>query len=167
MENSLVESVLKVCKALNKMQVEYLAVGGTAVAFHGYARISTASDGSSLGKHDLDFWYKPTLENYYRLLDAFDSLGIDAGKHREGVAVPKECYFRYEFEEFKTDFLPEIKGHNSFPSAYLRKETIKLFEVLIPILSFDDLIESKLVDPRPKDIEDIRQLKTIHRHPKP
>jgi hypothetical protein len=153
--------------ALNKMQVEYMVVGGTAVAFYGYARVSTASDGSPLGKHDLDFWYKPTLENYYRLLDAFDYLAIDTKAHRECVAVPKESYFRYDFEEFKTDFLPKIKGNSSFPSAYQRRETVSLFEVLIPFLSFDDLVESKLVDSRAKDIEDIRQLKIIRRHPKP
>jgi hypothetical protein len=132
MENSLVESILRVCQALNKMQVEYMVVGGTAVAFHGYARISTASDGSPLGKHDLDFWYKPTLENYYRLLDAFD-------------------------------FLPQIKGHSNFHIVYQRKETTSLYDVMIPILSYDDLVKSKLADPRAKDIEDIRQLRTIRR----
>lgn len=163
MENSLVESVLRVCEALNKMQVEYMVVGGTAVAFHGYARISTASDGSPLGKHDLDFWYKPTLENYYRLLDAFDYLEIDTNSHRESVAVPKESYFRYEFEEFKTDFLPHIKGHSNFNDAYQSKEISSLHDVMIPILSFEDLEESKLADPRPKDIEDIRQLRAIRR----
>ena len=34
---------------------------------------------------------------------------------------------------------------------------------MIPILSFEDLEESKLADPRPKDIEDIRQLRAIRR----
>lgn len=163
MENSLVESILRVCQALNKMHVEYMVVGETAVTFHGYVRMSTASDGSPLGKHDLDFWYKPTLENYYRLLDAFDYLEIDTKSHRESVTVPKESYFRYEFEEFKTDFSPQIKGHNNFNAAYQRKVTTSLYDVMITILSFEDLEESKLADPRAKDIEDIRQLRAIRR----
>jgi predicted nucleotidyltransferase len=33
-ENSLIESILKVCKILNMHSVKYLVVGGTAVAFH-------------------------------------------------------------------------------------------------------------------------------------
>ena len=48
---------------LNKHSVEYLIVGGTAVGFYGYSRGSTASNGSALGKHDLDFWSNPNLEN--------------------------------------------------------------------------------------------------------
>ncbi len=61
MKNSLLDSVLSICKLLNKHGVEYLIVGGTAVGFYGYYRGSTSSDGSLLGKHDLDFWYNPTL----------------------------------------------------------------------------------------------------------
>ncbi|RLD96571.1 MAG: hypothetical protein DRJ13_13495 [Bacteroidetes bacterium] len=63
MENSLLKSVLEICKMLNKHSVEYLIVGGTAVGFYGYSRGSTASNGSALGKHDLDFWSNPNLEN--------------------------------------------------------------------------------------------------------
>ena len=43
MENSLVKSVLEICKMLNQYGVEYLIVGGTAVGFHGYYRGSTAN----------------------------------------------------------------------------------------------------------------------------
>ena len=45
MENSLIESVLNVCKILNNHSVEYLIVGGTAVALHGYYRQSHTSSG--------------------------------------------------------------------------------------------------------------------------
>jgi len=44
-ENSLIESVLKVCKILNMHSVEYLVVGGTAVALHGYFRQSHDASG--------------------------------------------------------------------------------------------------------------------------
>jgi hypothetical protein len=57
MENSLIESVLNVCKILNKNSVEYLIVGGTAVALHGFYRQSYTSSGKLTEKHDLDFWY--------------------------------------------------------------------------------------------------------------
>ena len=45
MENSLIKSILEICKMLNKHGVEYLIVGGTAVGFYGYYRGSTASNG--------------------------------------------------------------------------------------------------------------------------
>jgi hypothetical protein len=73
---SLIECTKLTCKILNKYKVEYLIVGGTAVAIYGYARLSRASDGSLLGKHDLDFWYNPTYENYFNLLKALKDIGF-------------------------------------------------------------------------------------------
>ena len=160
MENSLVKSILEICKMLNQHGVEYLIVGGTAVGFHGYYRGSTESDGTPLGKHDLDFWYNPTLENYYKLLDAFENLGIDVSKHRKGIAVPKQSFFRYEFDEYKTDFLPMIKGLGNFYTSYHRKVAVILHEVAISIISFEDLLKTKETDSRDKDIDDIDQLKS-------
>lgn len=40
MDKSITESILAVCTALNKHNVEYLIIGGTAVALHGYFRWS-------------------------------------------------------------------------------------------------------------------------------
>jgi hypothetical protein len=40
MEKSLTDEILRVCQILNKNGVQYLIVGGTAVAFHGYFRWS-------------------------------------------------------------------------------------------------------------------------------
>ena len=65
MENSLVKSVLEICRTLNEHSVEYLIVGGTAVGFYGYYRGSTTTNGSPLGKHDLDFWYNPNFRLRY------------------------------------------------------------------------------------------------------
>ena len=145
---------------LNKHSVEYLIVGGTAVGFYGYSRGSTASNGSALGKHDLDFWYNPNLENYYKLLDAFEDLGIDVSKHRNGIAVPKQSFFRYEFDEYKTDFLPIIKGLDNFMTSYQRKATVNLHKVTISIISYSDLLITKKTDSRDKDIDDLNQLKS-------
>lgn len=45
MEGSLADSILHVCKVLNKHSVEYLLIGGTAVALHGYYRLSRQTSG--------------------------------------------------------------------------------------------------------------------------
>jgi len=55
MKGSLIDSVLHICKILNKHSVEYLLVGSTAVALHGYFRLSHQSSGQLTEKHDLDF----------------------------------------------------------------------------------------------------------------
>ena len=101
MENSLIESVLSVCKILNNHSVEYLIVGGTAVALHGFYRQSHTSSGNLAEKHDLDFWYNSTYDNYFKLLNALEDLGQDVAEFKAEVAPnPKKSFFRIEFEKF-------------------------------------------------------------------
>lgn len=75
MENNLAKSILHICKTLNKHLVEYIIVGGTAVALHGYFRRSLDWAGELTEKPDLDFWYNPTYGNYFKLLNALEELG--------------------------------------------------------------------------------------------
>jgi hypothetical protein len=101
MQNSTIESVVKVCGLLNKHGVEYLIVGGTAVALHGFHRGSRMPSGELAEKPDLDIWYNPSYENYYRVLSALDELGVDVSAlKQEKVPHPKKSFFRKEFEEF-------------------------------------------------------------------
>src|SRR5689334_9036422 len=111
MESNLANSILSVCRALNKFSVEYMIVGGTAVALHGYYRPSLTEIGEIAEKPDLDFWYNPTFDNYFKLLDALEDLGQDVKRFKEEQAPdPKQSFFRYEFDKFTLDFLPELKA---------------------------------------------------------
>jgi len=75
MEGDLAGYILHVCEILNKHAIEYLLVGGAAMALHGYYRKSTAPDGKQADKPDIDIWYNHTHGNYFRLLDALEELG--------------------------------------------------------------------------------------------
>lgn len=115
MEGSLSESVLHVCKILNKHSVGYLLIGGTAVALHGYYRLSRQTSGMTTEKHDLDFWYNSTYDNYFRLLDALEELGQDVSRLKaEKSPNPKKSFFRLEYDNFTVDFLPELPGLSRF-----------------------------------------------------
>jgi hypothetical protein len=54
MEGGLAGYSLRVCEILNKHEVEYLIVGGLAMALHGYYRRSIAPDGTQAEKPDID-----------------------------------------------------------------------------------------------------------------
>ena len=54
-----------------------MIVGGIAVALHGHFRQSIKLAGIATDKPDLDFWYNPTYENYFNLLNALEDLGQD------------------------------------------------------------------------------------------
>ena len=166
MEDSLVESIVQVCYILNEHSVEYLIVGGTAVGFHGFSRRSRTSSGKVAEKYDLDFWYNPTYKNYYNLLDALEQLGKDVSEFRaETTPDPKQSFFRFEFDRFTIDFLPDLPGLSKFRRSYNAREVSKLKETKIDFISYDDLIENKKTQGRPKDIEDIKELEKRRSNP--
>ena len=95
MESSLAESILSVCNVLNKHAVEYVIIGGAAVAFHGFYRHSINTTGVVAEKPDLDFWYNPTYANYFRLLNALEELEQDVTKFKkEKAPKPKSSFVR-------------------------------------------------------------------------
>lgn len=159
MESSLTDSILSVCRTLNKFSVEYIIVGGTAVALHGYYRHSINIAGEIAEKPDLDFWYNPTYDNYFKLLNALEDLGQDVTEFKEEQTPnPKRSFFRYEFEKFTLDFLPELKASLKFRSSFSKREIITLNDIEIPFINYDDLILDKKANARPKDITDLEQL---------
>jgi hypothetical protein len=166
MDNSLIESLSIVCKILNKNSVEYLIVGGSAVALHGFFRLSHDPSGRPMEKRDLDFWYNSTYKNYYKLLNVIEDLGQDVTEFKEETAPnPKKSFFKLELEKFTVDFLPELPGLSKFRSSFEKKEIRKIDEIEIPLINFDDLIINKQTQGRAKDIEDIEQLKLRRLNP--
>ena len=160
MDRNLTDHILGICKVLNKNEVQYLIVGGTAVAFHGYFRWSHKSCGEMTDKFDLDIWYNPTYNNYFNLLNTLEELGQDITEFREEQSPnPLKSYFRFDLEKFTLDFLPKLKGLTKFRPAFDKKEIINLKGVNIPFIAFDDLLEDKAANSRPKDLSDINQLK--------
>lgn len=159
MESSLADSILRICRALNRFSVEYMIVGGTAVALHGYYRYSMDVAGEIATKPDLDVWYNPTYENYFKLLNALEYLGQDVTNFKEEQAPnPKQSFFKYEFEKFTVDFLPELKASLKFRLAFRRRETVSLNDTEIAFISYEDLILDKKANGRLKDITDLEQL---------
>lgn len=159
MESNLVDTLLRVCRVLNKHSVEYLLVGGTAVALHGYYRHSVTIAGAVSDKPDVDAWYNPTYGNYFKLLDALEALGQNVAVFRnEQAPNPKKSFFKYEFESFTLDLLPALKSPMPFNSSFARKERVVFEEVSIPFIHYDDLLLDKAANGRPKDLADIEEL---------
>ena len=159
MESSLTHNILGICKTLNKFSVEYLIVGGTAVALHGYYRHSMNDAGEIAEKPDLDFWYNSTYDNYFKLLNALEDMGQDVKKFKdEQTPDPKRSFFRYEFENFTLDLLPELKKPLKFRSAFDKRELVTVDGTEISFLSYEDLIADKKANARQKDISDIENL---------
>ena len=161
MESDLTESILRVCSIINKHSVDYLLVGGTAVALHGYFRHSVNSAGVIADKPDVDVWFNPTYGNYFKLLDVLDELGQNVARFRnEQAPSPKTSFFRYEFESFTLDLLPALKSAMPFNACFMSKEHVVFAEVSIPFIGYKDLLRDKTANARAKDIADIEQLES-------
>lgn len=166
MEKTLTDLIIDVCKILNEEKVEYLVVGGTAVAFHGYFRWSKNAVGKDADKLDLDIWYNPLYPNYFRLLNAMEKLGQDVSAFREEQTPdPHRSYFKLNFDAFTLDFLPSLKGLSRFRKSFETKEIVTINEVEIYLINFEDLIADKSTNSRPKDLEDIKMLKSKNKNP--
>ncbi|MGG5207867.1 hypothetical protein ACQWU4_02885 [Chryseobacterium sp. MIQD13] len=163
MEDDFKISLVSVCEIFEKHAVQYMIIGGTAVAYYGHYRPSTNMDGTISGKPDIDIWYNPTYENYFRLINAIESLGKDVTKYRaESSPNPKKSFFKLELPDFTLDLLPGTRSAITYSKASLRKEVIQLDGVNINFISLDDLIEDKKSSGRKKDIEDINELRNLN-----
>lgn len=160
MEGNLKNSLLLVCRLLEQHGVVYLLIGGTAVGLYGYKRYSSDTEGNQVENPDIDIWYQPTYENYFKLLQVIDDLGYDATAFKEEQAPnPRQSFFKLIFEKFTLDLLPLIMADLSFFDAYSRKKLLKLEDTPIYLMDFHDLLEDKKITARKKDLDDLEQLR--------
>ena len=165
MQNNITNEIIRVCQILNKNEVHYLIVGGTAVAFHGYFRWSQNSAGDPSDKFDLDIWYNPTYDNYYKLLTALAELDQDVKEFFEEKSPnPLKSYFKFDLDKFTLDFLPKLKGNSKFKQAYEKKEITTIKGTDMIFIGFDELLKDKAANSRPKDLDDIKHLKSIKKN---
>lgn len=134
-----------------------IMVGGGAVNFHGYQRHSA----------DVDFWIQTTADNLKKLVIVFQNMDYDITKFPDDVKNQlKNISVKFSPEDLDLELITKFSTNVSFEEAYARSEkmTIEGNRVLKwHVLSYEDLITSKLKAQRPKDLLDVQQLKTIHK----
>ena len=133
---------------LNAKGVEYLVVGGYALAAHGHPRYTG----------DIDFWVRPTPNNIDRLLSAlaafgFGSLGLQAGDFRADTVVQLGQPPR------RIDLLTTIDGV-TFEDCYARREPVELAGLNLNIIGLEDFKTNKRATGRLKDLADLESLKS-------
>jgi hypothetical protein len=156
--NNIREVLQKVCAALNRYSVDYMIVGGVAVGYYGYQRISGISEARPEIKTDLDFWYNPTIENYLNLVKALGEMGVDTSKLENIVFDPKKTFLKIPHKNFHTDFLPQMAGLNSFRESKKKSTSHFLDGNELYIISYDDLILNKKAISRQIDKSDVKAL---------
>jgi hypothetical protein len=144
-----------ILRAFNEYEVEYLLIGGYAVIYHGYPRTTG----------DMDIWLKPDNENKSKIIQAFVSLGYDEQsiQHLHTYDFTEAVIFHLGIEPEKVEFLTKVSLLN-FDEAYARRQNFEMEEnFIIPFLTIQDLILSKINTGRAKDAADVEELQKIQR----
>jgi predicted nucleotidyltransferase len=159
MVNNEVREVLKkVCTCLAEHSVDYIIVGGVAVAVHGFQRMSGIQTIRPEIKVDVDFWYRPTLNNFLKLTKALIELGVNREDLESIVFHPDRTFLKISHDKFHTDFLCQMKGLDSFDECKKTAATINIDGYTLRVLGYEDLMKNKRAVNRQIDRDDIENL---------
>jgi len=130
--------------------VEFLIVGGHAVAFHGHPRLT----------EDLDLFVRPNAINGARIVEAlkafgFGSLEITADDFRADDRV-----IQLGRTPNRVDLLTRLYGVD-FDSAWSRRVEATFDDIPVAMISRNDLIANKRATGRTQDIADAEFLEQL------
>jgi hypothetical protein len=141
-------------ESLNAHAVEYLIVGGYALAAHGHPRYTG----------DLDVWVSQRLANLERLMAAlgafgFGSLGLSIQDFAASDAVVQLGY-----PPGRIDLLTGIDGVQ-FDVCFARRQVMQVAGLDLPIIHVDDFKTNKRATGRFKDLADLEALESDPNEP--
>jgi hypothetical protein len=133
---------------LNEAGVDYLIVGGHAVAYYGYVRPT----------RDIDIWIAVSSDNAQKVVRAVTAF---FGMELQGLA--KEWFLdhdnvtRFGAVPNLIEIVPTISGCN-FQEAYDRKVVAEIDGQKANLICLKDLIANKKASGRLKDLADVENL---------
>jgi hypothetical protein len=143
---------------LNKHGVKYLIVGGEAVIYYGYPRLTG----------DIDFFYGRSAQNCTRIFDALlefweqDIPGIaTADELEESGAI-----FQFGVPPHRIDLINQIDGVTFEQAWESREETSLEYSgrvIDIFIMGLEQLIQNKEAVKRNKDLDDLKYLRAAQK----
>ena len=135
---------------LNSNKVEYLIVGGYALAAYGHPRYTG----------DLDFWIGTAAENADRVLAALNQFGFGSlGIRREDLTEPGQV-IQMGFPPSRIDLLTSIDGV-SFGPCYQRRLVFNVDGLQLGFIALDDFKINKKAVGRYRDLADLEILESI------
>jgi len=132
---------------LNEEKVEYLMIGGWAVGYHGYPRLT----------QDMDVWVEMNVENTRRILKSLERFGSKPGVVDESLFLKLGNIVRFGFPPNRIEILNQISGVE-FSYCVRRRQWADFDDLQVPIIALEDLIQNKRASGRHKDLADIEGL---------
>ena len=142
----------KLLADLSQADIEFILVGGLAVALCGYVRAT----------EDVDILIRAERANVERLLECLETFGEGAARELDPEDFALEEGAIRVVEDFPLDIFTQMSGH-TFDDLrpYTKQHTIE--HTTIRHLSIDGLLMLKSDSQRPKDQLDVHALRAIQR----
>ena len=148
---SLSKDFVEFIECLNARQVDYLLVGGHALAFHGLPRFTK----------DIDFWIRPSSQNAQRIVQAIGDFGFtDVELGADDFSEPGKVV-QLGIPPNRIDLVTSIDGVE-FDLAYKRKIASTYKGVPLNLIGVEDLIANKLATGRDQDALDAKKLQEAY-----
>jgi len=133
---------------LNSHKVEFVVVGGHAVAFHGYPRYTG----------DIDFFIRPELENARRIIKVMEAFGFDDISVKLEDFTSRDKIIQLGYPPNRIDLITSISGCD-FNEVWDSRIESKLDGVPVSFIGKESLIKNKQASNRGKDLIDVEKLR--------
>jgi predicted nucleotidyltransferase len=134
-------------KLLNAHHVEYLLIGGFAVAIHGYPRATAV----------MDVWVARNRANAERIVSCLREFGFDTPDLVPELFEDPERIIRMGEAPLRIEILTDIDGV-TFDDCYARANEQIIDGSPVPVISLHDLKVNKRDSGRSKDRDDLENL---------
>lgn len=141
-------------KLLNHHEVEYMVVGGYALALHGKPRYTG----------DLDIWINVSEKNALLMLKAVNEFGLKSLNFQKEDFLIEGMVSQIGYPPLRIDLLNAIDGVG-FEEALLNMQKVELEnDFIINYIGLNELIKNKKASGRRQDLTDVKTLLKIKKH---
>ena len=134
-------------RLLNAHQVEYLLIGGYAVAYHGYPRATA----------DMDIWISTDPQNTQKLVDVVKEFGFDLPELTPELFRKEEQIIRMGVPPVRIEIATGISGVD-FADCYASRVIDVLDGIEVNLIDLPHLKINKKAAGRHKDLDDLENL---------
>ncbi|MGM0609292.1 MAG: hypothetical protein ACQESP_12860 [Candidatus Muiribacteriota bacterium] len=131
----------------NEHEVQYLIVGGYALAYYGAPRYTG----------DIDVFVKPELSNASSVLKALEDFGFGSAGLKSDDFIKTDNIIQLGYPPVRIDIITSISGV-LFDDAYKSREKGYYADVPVFYISRHDYIKNKKASGRKKDLADLEML---------
>ncbi|MBN1425831.1 hypothetical protein JXA88_14870 [Candidatus Fermentibacteria bacterium] len=136
-------------RLLDSHRVEYLLIGGYAVAYHGYPRATA----------DMDLWVAVNPGNAQKLVETLSAFGFGVPELTRELFLQENRVIRMGVPPVRVELLTSISGVD-FAQCFAERVVDEIDGERVNVISLRHLRTNKAASGRHKDLDDLENLPT-------